>query len=159
MLRHYIYLLCLFLAACDGTPQNLALGTLERDRIAHTATTNEVVVELPVAPGTAVTKGTLLVKLDTTLQQAQVDKASAQVAQAQANLEKLRHGAREEELAVARANVAGARAAVDENKANYARIVNLKNQKLVSQAELDKARAARNASQAGLKVPRKPCCN
>lgn len=142
----------LFLTACNSSSSGLALGTLERDRIAHTATTNEVVVALPVAPGTFVNKGTLLVKLDNTLQKAQVDKASAQVAQAQANLEKLRHGAREEEVASARANVAGARAALVENKANYARILNLKKQKLVSQAELDKAKAARDASRANLRA-------
>jgi HlyD family secretion protein len=143
--------LLLLLSACDNTPQNIALGTLERERIAHTATSNEVVVALPVPQGSQVKKGTLLVKLDDTLQKAQVDKARAQVQQAEANLEKLRHGAREEEVAAARANVAGARSALVENKANYTRIKNLKNQKLVSQAELDKARAARDASQASLR--------
>lgn len=72
------------------------------------------------------------------------------MAQAQANLEKLRQGAREEEVAAARANVAGARATLVESKANYSRISNLKKQKLVSQAKLDKARAGRDASQASL---------
>lgn len=147
---YYIYLIFLLITACDGQPQNIALGTLERDRIAHTATSNEVVVALPVPQGTRVEKGTLLVKLDETLQKAQVDKASAHVAEAQANLEKLRQGAREEEVAAARANVAGTRATLVESKANYARILNLKNQKLVSQAEFDKARAALDAGQANL---------
>lgn len=151
-MRYFINLILLLLAACDGSSQNIALGTLERDRIAHTATSNEVVVELPVPQGTLVTKGTLLVKLDSTLQKAQVDKASAQVAQVQANLEKLRNGAREEEVAGARANVAGARAALVETGANYTRILNLKKQKLVSQAELDKARAARDSGQASLQA-------
>lgn len=149
-MRYFIYFILLLLTACDGSPQKIALGTLERDRIAHTATANEIVVALPVAQGALVKKGTLLVKLDDRMQKAQVDKASAQVAQAEANLEKLRHGAREEEVAAARANVAGARAALVESKANYQRIVNLKKQKLASQAELDKARAARDASAASL---------
>ncbi len=149
-MRYSIYLVLLLLTACDDLPQNIALGTLERDRIAHTATANEVVVALPVPQGTLVTKGTLLVRLDNTLQKAQVDKAGAQVAQAEANLEKLRHGAREEEVAAARADVAGARAALVESKTNYVRILDLKKQKMVSQAELDKARAARDASQASL---------
>ncbi|HEC29933.1 MAG TPA: HlyD family efflux transporter periplasmic adaptor subunit [Gammaproteobacteria bacterium] len=149
-MRYSIYLVLLLLTACDDLPQNIALGTLERDRIAHTATANEVVVALPVPQGTLVTKGTLLVRLDNTLQKAQVDKAGAQVAQAEANLEKLRHGAREEEVAAARADVAGARAALVESKTNYVRILDLKKQKMVSQAELDKARAVRDASQASL---------
>ena len=150
-MRYSICLILWLLAACDASRHNVALGTLERDRIAHTATANEVVVALPVPQGALVKKGTLLVKLDDTLQKAQVQKASAHVAQAQANLEKLRHGAREEEVAAARANVAGARAALVESRANHARILNLKKQKLVSQAELDKARAARDASQANLR--------
>lgn len=149
-MRYSICLVLLLLTACDDLSQNVALGTLERDRIAHTATSNEVVVALPVPQGTQVTKGTLLVRLDSTLQKAQVDKASAQVAQAEANLEKLRHGARKEEVAAARANVAGARAALVESETNYVRILDLKKQKMVSQAELDKARAARDASQASL---------
>jgi len=67
------------------------------------------------------------------------------------SLEKLRHGAREEEVAAASANVAGARAALVESRANYERIQNLKKQKLVSQAEIDKARATRDANQARLR--------
>jgi HlyD family secretion protein len=148
-MRYPFYLVLLLLTACDGS-SHLALGTLERDRIAHTATSNEVVVALPVPPGTMVKKGTLLVKLDDTLQQAAVDKASAEVAKAQANLEKLRHGARKEEVAAARAKVAGSRAALVESEANYVRILSMKEQKLVSQSDLDKALAARDTSQANL---------
>jgi len=149
-MRYLIYLLIPFLAACSDSSDHLALGTLERDRIAHTATASEVVVELPVSPGSQVTKGTLLVKLDSTLQQSEVDKASAEVALAQANLEKLRNGAREEEVAAAAARVAGARASLVESRANHIRILNLIKQKLVSQSELDRARAMRDADQAVL---------
>jgi len=149
-MRYLLLLFIAFISACNNPPENIALGTLERDRIAHTATTNEVVIALPVTQGNPVTKGMILVQLDNQLQKSQVDKASAQVAQAQANLEKLRHGARDEELETARANVAGAKASLVETGANYKRIVNLKNQNLVSQAQLDTARAARDASQANL---------
>ncbi|MES9942995.1 MAG: HlyD family efflux transporter periplasmic adaptor subunit [Candidatus Thiodiazotropha sp. 6PLUC7] len=150
MMRKLLYLILPLLTACNGSSQNLALGTLERDRIAHTATASEIVVELPVPAGTQITKGTLLVKLDDTLQLAEVDKASAELARAEANLEKLRNGAREEEVAAATANVEGARASLTENQSNYARILNLKKQKLVSQSELDRALSARDASQASL---------
>ncbi len=149
-MHRLLYLIFPFLLACSESSERLALGTLERDRIAHTATANEVVVELPVAAGTEVTKGTLLVKLDTRLQQAEVDKAHAELTRAKANLEKLRNGARGEEVAAATANVEGARAALLENSAHYVRTLNLKNQHLVSQSELDKAIAKRDASQASL---------
>ncbi|GIU47226.1 hypothetical protein TUM4438_25690 [Shewanella sairae] len=88
----------------------MALGSLERQRIALTATTNEVVVALPVAQGSMVSKGEVLVQLDDTLQKAHVTKALAHVAQANANYEKLLKGAREEEIAAARAKVSGAKA-------------------------------------------------
>ncbi|MGS0730815.1 hypothetical protein ACVBKF_31735, partial [Shewanella sp. 0m-11] len=102
--------LLLTLTACDNGAKNVALGSLERQRIALTATANEVVVALPVAQGSMVSKGAVLVQLDDTLQKAQVSKALADVAQANANYQKLLKGAREEEIAAARANVSGAQA-------------------------------------------------
>lgn len=153
-MRHFIYLSIFFsvLTGCDNRGQHLALGTLERDRIAHTATVSEVIISLPVAPGSRIQKGTLLVKLDDTLQKAMVAKASAEVAQAKANLDKLRNGARKEEVAAARAKVAGARAALVESEANYKRSVNLVKRKLVSRAELDKTRAVRDSRLASLQT-------
>ena len=143
--------LLVLLSACDSGPNpNLALGTLERDRIAHTATVNEVVVALPMQPGSVVSEGTLLVQLDDTLQTARLRKAEADVAQAEANLEKLRRGARPEELAAASARVAGAKAALQESQANYARTKNLAQQQVVSQSVLDKALALRDANAASL---------
>ena len=149
-MRILLFLLISLLSACDRQPQNIALGTLERDRVAHTATINEVVVALPVAPGSTVKKGDVLVQLDATLQKAQVSKARAEVAQAESRLAKLRHGARKEELAAARAKVAGAKAALLESETNYRRSINLAKQKVISQATLDKALAARDAALAAL---------
>lgn len=141
----------MLLSACDSAPPHIALGTLERERIAHVATVNEVVVALPIAPGSAVTKGTILVKLDNTLQKAQVNKARAEVTQAEANLDKLQSGARKEEIADARAKVAGSKAKLFESEANYERAKDLAKRKLASKANLDQALATRDASFAGLK--------
>ena len=149
-MRYFIFLIFLILTACDNRPQNIALGTLERDRIAHTATANEVVMELPVSQGSVVKKGTMLVKLDDTLQKARVSKAKAEVAQAEANLEKLRNGARVEEVAIASEKVAGANAALVVSEANYKRTLKLIEQKMISKAELDVSLAARDANRASL---------
>ena len=153
-MRYIICLAFVILTACDGRPQNIALGTLERDRIAHTATTNEVVTELPIEQGSKVTKGTVLVKLDDTLQAAQVNKAAAQVAQAEAHLEKLRSGAREEEVAAAVAKVAGAKASLVESEANYKRAIELRKSKTISEADRDQKLALRDANLAGLQSAR-----
>ncbi len=150
MRYRFLLLLLLPLSGCDGASTGNLLGTLERDRVAHTATVSEVVTALPVTPGTVVTKGTVLVQLDDRLQLAQVEKARAEVARAQANLEKLRHGTREEEVSAARAKVDGARAAMAESRANFNRLSDLKRRKLVSQAELDQARARYDADLASV---------
>jgi len=141
----------IFICACEKNQEHIALGTIERDRIALTATVNEVVVELPVAQGTKVEKGTLLVRLDDTQQKAQVAKAKAEVALAQANLEKLRNGARVEEVAAAQAEVYGAKATLVEAEANYERSKNLEKRNMASRANLDRTLAARDAARARLK--------
>ncbi len=149
-MRYYFFLVYVLLSACDGRPQNIALGTLERDRIAHPATINEVVVALPVSQGSQVTKGTLLVQLDDTIQKAQVSKNEAEVAQAEAHLIKLRNGARVEDVAAAVAKVAGAKASLIESEANYERAIELRESKTISEAVLDKSLAKRDADRASL---------
>lgn len=149
-MRYIICLIVVLLTACDGRPQNIALGTLERDRISHPATINEVVVALPVTQGSEVTKGTLLVQLDDTIQKAQVSKTEAEVVQAEAHLEKLRNGARVEDVAAAVAKVAGAKASLIESEANYKRAIELRESKTISEAAQDKTLASRDAGRASL---------
>ncbi|WP_339672368.1 HlyD family efflux transporter periplasmic adaptor subunit [Dasania marina] len=151
-MRLIAVLVFLVITGCDNAANNIALGTLERDRIAHTATANEIIVALPIPQGSVVKQGMLLVKLDDQLQKAQLAIAAANVAKAEANLEKLRHGARKEELASARATVQGAKSALAESESNYSRQLSLKNQQLVSQSALDKALATRNSHSANLQT-------
>ncbi len=152
MMRVFLLLILTSLATgCNQPSEKLALGTLERNRVSHTATKNEVVVSLPVKPGSFVTKGTLLVQLDDTQQRALVAKAKAELDQAKASLDKLNNGARPEEVAAASAKVSGAKATVVESEAKFIRVQNLLTRKLTSQSELDQARAFRDASRANLK--------
>jgi HlyD family secretion protein len=134
----------LLITACTNDKANIALGTLERDRIAHTATVSEIITELPIKAGSKVSKGTVLVKLNDDLQKALVAKAQAQVQQAQANLDKAHNGARAEEVAAAQAKVAGAQAALVKSKANFAREQRLIKSNLTSQANFDSMLAARD---------------
>ena len=138
------------LGGCLQDSADLALGTLERDRIALTATVAEVIVELPVAEGTQVTKGRVLAQLDARQQQAEVERATAEVAQAQAHLEQLRNGARPEEIAAARARVSGAEAELRDAEITYQRNQELMEKKSVSKAELDRTLAQRDGAQADL---------
>lgn len=150
---HYFFIvmiLLISLSACDTNQDGVALGTLERERIAHTATVSEVITSLPVSAGSQVTKGMVLVQLDDVLQKAQVAKAQAQMLQAKANLEKVHRGARKEEVAAASAKVAGANAALTKSEANYQRAKTLIKKELASQATLDNALASRDENSAKL---------
>lgn len=140
----------LVLQACSPADSNLALGTLERDRVQLKATSAEVIVELPIAEGSSVHQGDLIVRLDDRRQTAQVARAQANVDAAKANLNKLRHGARAEDIAAARAQVSGAQAVLDETLKNFARAESLVKQKLMRVAELDSARSQRDSAKANL---------
>ncbi|AMN54325.1 membrane protein [Labrenzia sp. CP4] len=142
---------CLFAAGCYSEDGNVALGNLERDRVALTATANEVLVELPVPQGTFFKKGTVLAQLDPAEQQAIVAQAKAEVQKAKANLVKLENGARDEEIAKARAAVAGAKAELEDAQASFGRYDDLTGRGTTSQAQLDSAKAARDAADATLK--------
>ena len=138
------------LAGCWEDSGSTALGTLERDRVALTATAAEVVMELPVPQGAKVTKGTVLVRLDDTAQRAIVNQAKAEVAKARAELTKLQNGAREEEIAEARAMEAGAKAGLLEAEATFKRTQDLTGRGTSSQAQLDSAQASRDSAEAKL---------
>jgi HlyD family secretion protein len=145
-----IILPLLLAAGCTSDTFEEALGTLERDRIVLKATANEIIIGEPVPEGTLVTAGTLLVQLDDSRARAQVAKAKAELARAQAMLEELRNGARPEDIAAASARVDGARAQVIETEASFVRAKQLLEQKLAAQATLDRALANRDAAEAAL---------
>jgi len=144
-------LLLLLLAACSEVETNVALGTLERDRITLSATASEIIVAQPVAEGSRVEEGALLVQLDTTLQQAAVARAQAEQAQLQANLDKLHNGFRSEDIDAAAARVQTAEALLLESERELERVAGLIERKLASQAEFDRAQTQRDANAARLR--------
>ena len=148
--RVVLILISLVITACSVSNEGVALGTLERERVIHPATTNEILIDLPVSAGQLVEKGQVIAKFDAELQQAIVAKAQAQLAQATAFLEKTLNGARPEEVAAASAKVAAANAAYTQSEANFRRAKTLVKDKLASQETLDSATAARDETFANL---------
>ena len=148
--RVVLILISLVITACSDSNEGVALGTLERERVIHPATTNEILIDLPVSAGQLVEKGQVIAKFDAELQQAIVAKAQAQLAQATAFLEKTLNGARPEEVAAASAKVAAANAAYTQSEANFRRAKTLVKDKLASQETLDSAIAARDETFANL---------
>jgi HlyD family secretion protein len=149
--KRLIILAALLLAACDGNRDAPLVGTLERDRIEIVAEEAEPILSLEVREGDHVAKGQVLVKQETEVMAARIAQATAQLEQARQRLMELERGARKETIAEARARVNAARAAADRDEREYVRSEELVKQRLISQSQLDQARAARNASVAALR--------
>lgn len=135
-------------SGCTESESNLALGTLERDRITLSATAPEIIIDQPVLEGSHVEPGDLLVQLDATLQLANIAKIQGDLAQLRANLEKLNNGSRPEEIAAAAARVETARAMLQESERDYERFAGITERGLAARADLDSAQARRDTNAA-----------
>lgn len=150
LLRGLLLILVAQLSACSDKNANLALGTLERDRVVLKATAAEIITQLPIAEGSDVKAGDLLLQLDDRRQQAVVAQADANLASAQAHFAKLQNGARPEDIAAARSQVVAAKAQLVEAQKTFKRAQVMVSRKLSSDAVLDSARASRDSAQANL---------
>lgn len=139
-----------FLDNCSGNDTGTALGILARDRVALTATESQIVTDLPIAEGTPVKAGDVLVQLDNSLQIARLNLANANLEKTQATFEKLRAGPRKEEIAIAEAKVSGARARLSDAEAAYDRNAQLAQSSVVPEARLEQVLAARESARAEL---------
>lgn len=149
--RHILLIALITLAGCAPSEKDVALGTLERDRIVLPATAAEIVVARPIAEGSAVEVGDLLVQLDARQQQLVVNAVEAEVAQLEAALTQLRNGPRAEEIAAAEARVESNRAVLHENRLRLERIKDLVEKKVASQADLDNITALVESNAARLR--------
>ncbi|MCQ3828552.1 biotin/lipoyl-binding protein [Microbulbifer elongatus] len=152
-LRCAVVSLLLLLAAC-GEQEEVALGTLEWDRIALPAPAAEKVVRIYVREGERVEPGQRLLDLDDAEALAQLRNAEAAVAQAQAALIELRVGPRVEEIERARASLASARATLTDREADYQRLVALGRKNYASRSDIDGARAAAESARAQVRAAR-----
>ena len=136
------------LAACVNDSPPPLIGSLEWDRIAVTAELAEPVMRWAVAEGERVEAGAVLLEQDARRQDARIAEARANLAQAEARLAELAHGARIETIDAARANLARARAAQTDADTEYTRVAELRKRELVAESAVDQALAARNQRRA-----------
>jgi HlyD family secretion protein len=153
----------LLLALLAGAPlacsngDEIAVGTLERDRIELVAEANEPIEAIPVREGDAVEAGALLVRLAPERLRAQREAAEQRVASAHARLAEAERGPRAEQIAQARARAVGAADALATAERETARARELHaagatSDELLDQREraLSLARAERDAARAAL---------
>lgn len=108
------------------------------------------VADMAFNEGDTVAAGAMMARLDDTPYYEKVAAAEAELGAAQAELDKLRHGNRPQEIKQAEANVSQAEAAAREAERNYKRQSTLLESGSASQRTVDAARAARDQTAANL---------
>jgi HlyD family secretion protein len=106
------------------------------------------VLSWAVAEGDRVPADAVLLTLDPRRQQARLEEARFRLAEADARLAELAHGARSETIQAARAALSSARAAQADAESEYTRVAELRSRDLVSASSLDQALAARDQRRA-----------
>jgi HlyD family secretion protein len=130
--------LCLALAGCHRDGDWNAPGNTEWDRAAVLAEVSEPVTELLVKEGAAVQEGQLLMRLDARRTAAQLAAAQAEEQRADAQLLELRHGARQETIDSARAQLTRATTDADNAQREYQRAVALRKTNAIGQQDLER---------------------
>ncbi|HJS21975.1 MAG TPA: HlyD family efflux transporter periplasmic adaptor subunit [Steroidobacteraceae bacterium] len=142
-------LVVLAVAGCgNGVDSQVALGTLERDRLELPAEANEPIVAIMVHEGEAVTKNQPLLQLDGAQAAERRAELEANVGVARHRLTELVHGPRTEEVLEVRARLEGAQSAHQTAQSEYNRAIELVARKLISQTEVDQQRALRDRAEA-----------
>ncbi|NMH66978.1 HlyD family secretion protein [Shewanella salipaludis] len=144
-MRPVVICMLALLAGCSQEAPRV-FGTVERDRLTLTAPVGELLASVNVVEGQRVSAGETLLSLDATAANARVAQRVAELAEAKARLAELATGARIEAIARAKAALAGARASVTEAKQGFERTERLFNTKVLTEADLDAARAARDTA-------------
>jgi HlyD family secretion protein len=121
-------------------------GTVERDRLELIAESNERIVEIPVREGDRVPIGAVLVRQEAGTAQPRIDQARATLAEAQRRLADLEQGPREREIDEARAALRGAESELQTAQSEFTRVDALVSRRLLSQSNLDQARARRDTA-------------
>jgi HlyD family secretion protein len=113
------------------------------------------IAAVDVQEGDRVKRGEVLARLDTSRLEPQVEEAEATAAAQRDVVARMHHGSRPQEIAEARANVESAVADAANARRQYQRLKTLAANAVVSQQDLDNAKAALDVAEAKLDVNQK----
>lgn len=139
----------------DGRRLDVLTGYVEGERLYLAAPQSGAVSELFVREGDRVALGAPTFQINPNVQRAQVETAEAGVAAARAQADDLRLGQREQELSIIDAELAAARARLNEAEADYGRIAPLVERGIYAPARLDQVTAARDTARAQVETIRR----
>ncbi|WP_417307722.1 HlyD family secretion protein [Devosia sp.] len=141
VISFFVSLVALVVPGFGGTAPPQYSGYVEADYLYVASASGGVIDAIAVTDGDVVAEGALLFSLRYTQQLAVLRGAEARVIAAEASLENLATGEREDELAVVRASLARAEAEQTLARETATRTAKLFDEGLVPQAKLDQARA------------------
>lgn len=136
------------LVSCGNNGDQDVVGTLEWDRIELVAEALEPITDIRVKVGDQVKTGDIIITLDTSRQSALLSQMKARQREAAAKYKELKLGPRSERIANARAQLSGATSQLDNRRTDYERGEMLHKDRLISDQELDRLKAARDSAQA-----------
>ena len=138
----YSLAVLLLLLACGEDDGNLFSGSIEIDEVKISARVSGAVEELSVNRGDSVLAGRILVRIDDTEYQLALQQSEAALVMAEANLETLVQGTRQQEIISASSGVEAARAAMNMAVADLTRARELTEAGALSQQSLQAAETA-----------------
>jgi HlyD family secretion protein len=136
-------------------PVRTLTGYIEGESLYLSAPVSGTVAQLYVREGQRVAGGSRTFLIDPGIQRAQAESAAAGVGAAQARVEDLSKGQREQELSVFDAQLLAAEAAEGQAEADYSRIEPLVRRGIYAPARLDQVRAARDSARASTAAVRR----
>src|SRR5271163_4476894 len=161
-----IPLIVIFLALASGVTwwlvgrhpaqQGLVLyGDVDLRQVELAFDNSERIAAVLVQEGDHVRSGQILARLDARRLEPQLAEAEATAAGQRQAVERLRNGSRPEEIAEARANVESAQAEASNDRGQYERRKTLVANSIVSQQDLENAKAALDVAEAKLALSQK----
>lgn len=139
--KHFIPLVFLFLA-CGGNNGNLFSGSIEIDEVRISARVSGEVEELSVNQGDRVQTGQIIVRIDETEYRLALQQSEAALAMAEANMETLIQGVRQQDIHMASSRMEAARAVMDQTATDLVRAKELAEAGALSEQRLQAAETA-----------------
>ncbi len=146
MKKELIFPLLLITIACGSNSEELFSGTIEIDNVRISARVSGSVEELKVSQGDQIESGQVLVNIDPTVYQLELTRAEAALTIAEANLETMTEGTREQQIIAASSAVTAARATRNQALSDRERAIELAAAGAISDQQLQLAET--NASHA-----------
>src|SRR5271168_2327410 len=145
-----------WLVGRNHLPRELVLyGNVDLREVELAFNNSERIAAVLVQEGDHVKSGQVLARLDVRRLEPQLAESEATAAGQRQAVERLRNGSRPEEIAEARANVESAQAEASNDRGQYERRKTLVANSIVSQQDLENARAALDVAEAKLALNQK----